>query len=93
MVLIGSLVYQIYETNFVLGVVYQIKQVTLADGSRVYPLWLSRDPEDPGEGGRSYANLTFASSFNSTFNQSALNDQSLGAVSDVLKQYAKYDGI
>ena len=65
------------------GVVYQIKQVTLADGLCVYPLWLSRDPEDPGEEGRSYANLTFASSFNSTFDKSMLNDQMPGAVSSL----------
>ena len=75
-------VYTMNGTACFAGIVYQIKQVTLSDGSCVYPLWVSRDPEDPGEGGRSYANLTFASSFNSTYNQSMLlQDQSLGAVS------------
>ena len=38
----------------------------MADGQTVYCVWVSRDPEDPGEGGRSCANLTLASSLNST---------------------------
>ncbi len=59
----------------------------LSDGSKVYCLWLSRDPEDVGEGGRSYANITLASSFNSTADRSMLQgDMSLGAVSTLLTQ-------
>ena len=52
------------------GIVFQIKRVLLEDGNHIYCMWLSRDPEDPGECGRSYANLTLATSFNSTMDQS-----------------------
>ena len=39
-------------------------------------MWVARDPEDPGEGGRSYCNLTLASSFNSTMDASMRLDAS-----------------
>ena len=55
---------------FLSGIVFQIKRVLLEDGNQVYCMWVSRDPEEPGECGRSYANLTLASSFNSTMDQS-----------------------
>ena len=47
-----------------------MKRVQLDDGNSVYCMWVSRDPEEPGECGRSYANLTLASSLNSTMDQS-----------------------
>ncbi|KAL4217724.1 hypothetical protein ACF0H5_022464 [Mactra antiquata] len=53
-----------------LGIVFQIKRVQLEDGNEVYCMWISRDPEEPGGYGRSYANLTLASSLNSTVDQS-----------------------
>ena len=47
-------------------------------------MWVSRDPEDPGEGGRSFANLTLASSLSSTHNASdVIGEMSLGEVSDI----------
>ncbi|KAK3579787.1 hypothetical protein CHS0354_022096 [Potamilus streckersoni] len=49
-----------------LGIIFQIKRVELECGSHIYCMWVSRDPEDPGEATRSYANLTLASSLNST---------------------------
>lgn len=59
------------------GIVFQIKRVQLEDGNEVYCMWVSRDPEEPAEYGRSYANLTLASSLNSTMDQS---NYSLGEV-------------
>ena len=60
------------------GIVFQIKRVQLDDGNEVYCMWVSRDPEEPAEYGRSYANLTLASSLNSTMDHS---NYSLGEVS------------
>ncbi|XP_071958896.1 PAS domain-containing serine/threonine-protein kinase-like isoform X2 [Antedon mediterranea] len=53
-----------------IGILFSIKKISLDDGNTLYCIWLSRDPSDPGEGGRHISNLTFASSFNSTFNAS-----------------------
>lgn len=53
-----------------MGVVFQIRRVTLTDGSEMLLLWLSRDPEDMCEASRSHGNLTLASSINSTLDQS-----------------------
>ncbi|ESO85347.1 hypothetical protein LOTGIDRAFT_130545, partial [Lottia gigantea] len=58
---------------------FQIKRVELGDGSSMFCMWISRDPHEPGEGGRSCASLTLASSFNSTIDQS-LASLSLGEV-------------
>nr|XP_011431433.3 PAS domain-containing serine/threonine-protein kinase isoform X1 [Crassostrea gigas] len=49
-----------------LGIIFQLKRVTLEDGSVRYCMWVSRDPEEPAEGGRSFANLTLATTLNST---------------------------
>ncbi|XP_064596713.1 PAS domain-containing serine/threonine-protein kinase-like [Liolophura sinensis] len=49
-----------------LGISFQLKRVDLEGGNFLYAMWLSRDPREPGEGGRSFANLTLASSLNST---------------------------
>ena len=38
----------------------------MGDGQVMFSAWVSRDPEDQAEGGRSFANLTLASSLNST---------------------------
>ncbi|XP_033105497.1 PAS domain-containing serine/threonine-protein kinase-like [Anneissia japonica] len=53
-----------------IGILFSIKQIKLDDGNSLYCIWLSRDPADPGEGGRYISNLTLASSFSSTFNAS-----------------------
>ena len=45
---------------------FQIKRILLDDGNEVYCMWVSRDPEELAEMGGSYANLTLASSLNST---------------------------
>ena len=45
----------------------------MEDRSYVYCMWVSRDPEEVAEGGRSFANLTLASSFNSTMDKSNLS--------------------
>jgi hypothetical protein len=76
---------------FCSGIIYQIKQVQLANGQFVYCVWISRDPEDPGEGGRSFANLTLASSLSSTMGGMSMDASqfadasamSLGKVVDV----------
>ncbi|XP_071112685.1 PAS domain-containing serine/threonine-protein kinase-like isoform X1 [Haliotis cracherodii] len=56
-----------------LGIIFQLKRVELDDGQFVYCMWTSRDPEEPGEGGRSYASLTLASSLNSTLDKSNMS--------------------
>lgn len=38
----------------------------LDDGRVLYCAWISRDPEEEGEGGRSMSSFALASSFNST---------------------------
>ena len=58
------------------GVVFQLKRVELDDGQSLYCLWVSRDQSLPGEGSRSYASLTMASSFNSTLDGITRLDQS-----------------
>ncbi|CAG2187998.1 EXOC3 [Mytilus edulis] len=59
-------------------VIFQVKKVELDDGSSTYCMWVSRDPEDAPEYGKSFANLTLASTFNSTMDKS---NCSLGEVS------------
>ncbi|XP_013389166.1 PAS domain-containing serine/threonine-protein kinase isoform X1 [Lingula anatina] len=66
-----------------LGVVFQIRQIELDSGHSLYCMWVSRDPEEQGEGTRSFANLTLASSLNSTLGASII---SLG---EVLAEKAK----
>ena len=61
------------------GIIFQIKIVQLEDDAVLYCMWMSRDPSDPGEGGRCTSNLTLASSFSSTFNAS-VTGVSLGEV-------------
>ncbi|CAG2221735.1 PAS domain-containing serine/threonine-protein kinase [Mytilus edulis] len=53
-----------------LGVIFQVKKVELDDGTSTYCMWVSRDPEDAPEYGKSFANLTLASTFNSTMDKS-----------------------
>ena len=71
---------KLYEYEFLFynwtGVIYQIRRVELADGQTVFCMWLSRDPNETNMAERSMANLTLASSFNSTHNASALHNQS-----------------
>ncbi|XP_064652931.1 PAS domain-containing serine/threonine-protein kinase-like isoform X2 [Lineus longissimus] len=50
-----------------LAIIYQIKTVALDDGSVLYCMWVSRDPEDPA------VTYTLASSFNSTLDQSSFS--------------------
>lgn len=64
------------------GVVFQIKRVTLADGSQMVLLWLSRDPEEILDASRSHGNLTLASSLSSTLDQSG---HSLGEVGILIR--------
>ena len=58
-----------------IDIVYRVRGVALSCGRLVYCVWVSRDPEEMGEGGRYCGgNLTLTSSFNSTV------DNSLGQV-------------
>ena len=43
-----------------------MKKIELNDGRLLYCAWISRDPEEEGEGGRSMSSFALASSFNST---------------------------
>ncbi|KAL9963207.1 hypothetical protein ACROYT_G032385 [Oculina patagonica] len=43
-----------------------IKKIELNDGRVLYCAWISRDPEEEGEGGRSTSSFALASSFNTT---------------------------
>ncbi|KAG1680894.1 PAS domain-containing serine/threonine-protein kinase [Nymphon striatum] len=69
-----------------IAISYQIKRVELENGRTLYCLWVSKDPEEPAEGGRTHCSLTLASSFNSsvldasTSSLYSLQDQSRGAV-------------
>ena len=56
--------------DVILGVIFQVKKVELEDGTMTYCMWVSRDPEDAPEYGKSFTNLTLASSFNSTVDKS-----------------------
>jgi PAS domain-containing serine/threonine kinase len=61
--------------DFPADIVYRVRGVMLSCGKLVYCVWVSRDPEEMGEGGRYCGgNLTLTSSFNSTV------DNSLGQV-------------
>ncbi|XP_070533468.1 PAS domain-containing serine/threonine-protein kinase-like isoform X2 [Ptychodera flava] len=62
-----------HRDGILLSVIFQIKRVDLDDGNVLYCCWITRDPADLGEGGKSAASLTLASSINSTFDQSALS--------------------
>ncbi|XP_033726773.1 PAS domain-containing serine/threonine-protein kinase-like [Pecten maximus] len=53
-----------------IGIIFQVKQVQTEGGEHVYCLWVSRDPGDHPDPLHSYTNLTLASSFNSTLDQS-----------------------
>ncbi|XP_068085180.1 PAS domain-containing serine/threonine-protein kinase [Anabrus simplex] len=54
-----------------LDVLYRVRGIILSSGRTVYCVWVSRDPEELGEGGRNCAgNLTLTSSFNSTVDNS-----------------------
>ncbi|PNF14942.1 hypothetical protein B7P43_G01558 [Cryptotermes secundus] len=54
-----------------LDIVYRVRGVVLSCGRCVYCVWVSRDPEEMGEGGRYCGgNLTLTSSFNSTVDNS-----------------------
>jgi hypothetical protein len=48
--------------DVILGVIFQVKKVELEDGTMTYCMWVSRDPEDAPEYGKSFTNLTLASS-------------------------------
>ncbi|XP_060066134.1 PAS domain-containing serine/threonine-protein kinase-like [Ylistrum balloti] len=53
-----------------IGIIFQVKCVQMEGGEHVYCLWVSRDPGDHPDPLHSYTNLTLASSFNSTMDQS-----------------------
>ncbi|CAH1774481.1 unnamed protein product [Owenia fusiformis] len=77
------------DTSY-LGIIYQVKKVEIADGQNLYCIWISRDPEDPGEGNRSLANLTLSLSYSSTFEASQI---SLGeALADKRQQSLDHSG-
>ncbi|XP_065063667.1 PAS domain-containing serine/threonine-protein kinase-like [Rhopilema esculentum] len=71
---------KIFEGNFcgqarhkdgsLLPIVFQIKQITLDRGQEMFCIWVSRDPEEHGEGSRAPSQMLFTSSFNSTLNTS-----------------------
>lgn len=69
---------------------FQIRSVILSDGSEMLMVWLSRDPEEILDASRSHGNLTLASSFSSTLDQSG---HSLGEVKTIvwLAVYEKFD--
>ena len=48
----------------------QVKKLELNDGSILYCAWISRDPEEEGEGGRSMNSFALAASFNSSLEYS-----------------------
>ncbi|CAB4061249.1 unnamed protein product [Lepeophtheirus salmonis] len=54
-----------------IAILYQIRRVTLNDGSSLYCLWLSREPEDH-DGGKQFGSLTLESTFDNS------PDESLG---------------
>lgn len=49
-----------------LGSCQQIKKIELNDGRVLFCAWISRDPEEEAEGGRSTSSFALAASFNST---------------------------
>lgn len=55
-----------HKDGSLLGIVFQVKKIELNDGRVLYCAWISRDPEEEGEGGRSMSSFALASSFNST---------------------------
>ena len=61
------------------GILYQIRKITLEDGSFMYCLWIAKDLEDQDLGSR-FGTLTLASKNSSTL------DKSLGEVSFFLLQ-------
>nr|XP_045619156.1 PAS domain-containing serine/threonine-protein kinase-like isoform X2 [Procambarus clarkii]XP_045619157.1 PAS domain-containing serine/threonine-protein kinase-like isoform X2 [Procambarus clarkii]XP_045619158.1 PAS domain-containing serine/threonine-protein kinase-like isoform X2 [Procambarus clarkii] len=48
-----------------LVIIYQIRRIEL-NGRPHFCVWILRDPEEPGEGGKSHTNLTLASTFSET---------------------------
>ena len=65
-----------------------MKKVELEDGTMTYCMWVSRDPEDAPEYGKSFTNLTLASSFNSTMDKS---NCSIGEVCIIYKYIQEID--
>ena len=59
----------------------QVKKMELNSGQVLYCAWISRDPGEEGEGGRSTSSFALASSFNST---SPL-DYSVASIAEVRK--------
>ena len=58
----------------------QIKKIELNDERELFCAWISRDPEEEGEGGRSAAGFSLASSFNSTMDNSLMNLGEVGRI-------------
>ena len=58
----------------------QIKKIELNDERELFCAWISRDPEEEGEGGRSAAGFSLASSFNSTMDNSVMNLGEVGGI-------------
>ncbi|XP_040565445.1 PAS domain-containing serine/threonine-protein kinase isoform X2 [Lepeophtheirus salmonis] len=66
-----------------IAILYQIRRVTLNDGSSLYCLWLSREPEDH-DGGKQFGSLTLESTFDNS------PDESLGqAIRNVVEKQKK----
>lgn len=55
-----------HKDGCLLGIIFQVKKMELNDGRVLYCAWISRDPGEEGEGGRSTSSFALASSFNST---------------------------
>lgn len=61
----------------------QIKKIELNDGRVLYCAWISRDPEEEAEGGRSTSSFALAASFNST-------EFSVASIAEVSGQATSY---
>ncbi|XP_044184545.1 PAS domain-containing serine/threonine-protein kinase-like isoform X1 [Acropora millepora] len=55
-----------HKDGSLLGIIFQVKKMELNSGQVLYCAWISRDPAEEGEGGRSTSSFALASSFNST---------------------------
>ncbi|XP_048590414.1 PAS domain-containing serine/threonine-protein kinase isoform X2 [Nematostella vectensis] len=68
-----------------LGVIFQIKRIELNDGRMLFCAWISRDPEEEGEGGRSTAAYSLAASFSSVLGNSFANTNEISQLSSELQ--------
>ena len=67
------MIWYLNHSALFVGILYQIRKVSLEDGSYMYCLWIAKDLED-GDIGKRFGSLTVASKDNVTL------DTSLGEV-------------